>query len=210
MNVHGQAVGILAHHGQRLRAVLTIDAHRKPGRDAVGLKKNHELANALMLRPGGLHGFQALFAETGQFEHALGVVIHDVERACAEVRHDAVSPLRPYALDAAGREKKPYALFGGGQLFLKRGHLYLTAELRMLDPAALHAQPGAGLRRRHAAHHGHRIFPSLHAEPEYRPAVFRVVEDHALQRAGKFLRAVGAILGQHIHLFHIFPPRALL
>ena len=204
--VHGEAVGILAHHGKGLRAVLAIDAHRHVGGHAVGLKKDHELAYALMLRPGSLHGLKALLAESRQLQHAVRIVIHDVERVRAEMRHDAVGPLGAYALDAAGGKKETYALFRGRKFLLTGGHLNLPAEFRMIDPATLHAKTGAGLRRGQTAHDHHRVFPPLDTEPEYRPAVFLVVKDHPLQSAGKLLRPVGVFRGQHIHLFHDFRP----
>ena len=202
--IHGQPVGIFPHHGKSLRTVLTIDAHRKTGRHAVRLQEDHKFPNSLMLRPRRLHGLQPFFAEAGKLQHTVRVVIHHFQGIRPEMRHNAVGPFRPYALDAAGSKEKTDALFRGGKFLFPRGHLYLAAELRMTDPVPLYAQAHAGLGRRHGAHNGHRILPSFHAQPEHRPAVFLVMENHALQRAGKFLRLVGPLRGQHIHLFHQF------
>jgi hypothetical protein len=51
-NVTGQAIWVLGHHLNGVRAVGLVDAHGARPSDAVGVQEHHDLADDLLFGPG--------------------------------------------------------------------------------------------------------------------------------------------------------------
>ena len=201
-DVHGQAVGVLAHHVEGLAAVGAVDAHGIGGRDAVGLQKEQQIADAPVLGPAFLDLLETLLAHALDLEQAFGLFVQHADGVRAEGGHDASGHLLAHALDEAGGQIQPYAFAGGGQHLLGHVEGQLAAEARVVDPAAADLQLDAHLRVDHVAHAGHGIAAhraagraldlglhgqgSVGQQAQHGITVLFVVEDHTLQRAGEF------------------------
>ncbi len=84
VDVQRQPVRVLAHPLDGLLAIGLVDAHRARGADAVGLQKDHDLADDLLLGPGLGDALLALRADTAQRQQLLRVVLDDIEHSLAE------------------------------------------------------------------------------------------------------------------------------
>ena len=156
-DVHGQTVGVLAHHVEGLAAVGAVDAHGIGGRDAVGLQKEQQVADAPVLGPAFLDLLETLLAHALDLEQAFGLFVQHADGVRAEGRHDAPGHLLAHALDEARGQVQADALAGGGQHLLGHVEGQLAAETRVVDPAAADLQLDAHLRVDHVAHAGHGI-----------------------------------------------------
>ena len=206
MNIHSQPVGIFAHDLKRVGPVGAIDAHGIGGRDAVRLQKEHEIADASVRGPALLDALQPLLAHAVHGKQPIRLLVQNTDGVRAEGIHNAPGQTFPHALNQPRGKIEPDALAGDGQHFLKVRKLQLAAETRIVDPAPLHAHMGSCLRADGMADAGHGISADaargraldlgfsgqsgVRHKAEDGIAVFLIVEDHALQRAGQ-LRDIG-------------------
>ncbi len=96
-NITGQPVGVAAQHGNGAMPVALEDFHRLPGRDVVILKKERQLTDVVLLRPGPPDAVQALAADAPDASKLLDVLLDDIERPVSELVDDASGHFRPQA-----------------------------------------------------------------------------------------------------------------
>ena len=199
VDVHGQAVGILAHHRQGLLPVVAVDAHGIGGADPVRLQEHDQVADALMVGPARLDALQRLAAHAADPQQPVRLLVQHAKGVLAEGIHDACGHGFAHALDEAGTEIMADALHGCGQQVLVVFHGKLPPEARVVHPAAHQLQRCPRLRRNHVPHHADHVALGQRAQAQHGVAVFLVVEDDAVEHAGKLLRCVLRLLhgGQH-------------
>ncbi len=181
VDVHGQAVGVLAHHRKRLLPVVTVDAHGVGGADPVRLQEHDQVADALVVGPARLDALQGLAAHAADPQQPFRLFVQHAEGVLAEGVHDARGHGFAHALDQAGPEIVADALHGCGQQVLVAFHGELPPEARVVHPAAHQLQRGSRLRRNHVPHHAEHVALD------------------AVEHAGKLHRGVLRLLqgGQH-------------
>ncbi len=98
-HVEGQAVRVLAHPGHGVRSVALVDAQGQPGRHAVALQEDHDLALSSLGAPGLADGPGARVSDPGHLAEALGVLVEDLEGLLPEAGDHAPRELGADALD---------------------------------------------------------------------------------------------------------------
>ena len=98
------AVGFGGQDFLRVLAVGLDDADAQGVRHAVGLQEDHDLAQGLLVIPGGLDGFRPSGADAVDLAEAAGLVRDDVEGAHAETGDDLVGVGLADAFDEAAAE----------------------------------------------------------------------------------------------------------
>src|SRR6266487_873528 len=111
-DVARQAIGVLRHHLHGIAAVGLVDAHRPRRADTMAVQEDHDLADCLLLGPGGRDAAGSHRADAVHLPQAIRLRLDDVKHLVAEGtqelfgidRADAADHSRgEILLDALGR-----------------------------------------------------------------------------------------------------------
>ena len=83
-DVSGKPIGVLGHDLHGVRAVGLEDANRPGGSDPIAVKKDHDLPDDLLLRPGVRDPFGSNHADTRHLAKPIGLGLDDVEDLLTE------------------------------------------------------------------------------------------------------------------------------
>jgi len=183
VHVEGDPVGVFLHDLQGSRAVVLEQPDRVRAADAVGLQKEHQVADFAVLAPGLLDARQLLGADPFDFEEFVRVVVQDVHGVIAEGLDDAGCYFLAHALDHARLEELPDALDCGQKLTVTDVRRELHPPLGVLLPAALQDHGLARRRIEHAPDNGDRAQMIGDHDPGHGEAVLGVVKREALDDA---------------------------
>src|SRR5512132_2583160 len=184
-DVARQAVRILRDQPDRIGTVGLEDAHRPQCADAVAVQKDHDLADRLLIGPGGDNVLGALRSDAVDLPQTLGGLFDGVEHLFAEGLHqlpgvdraDALDHSRSeILLDALGRRRRRRTQEVGAELHAVRP---------IVDPPATRLDELAGADRRRMTDDGNQIALAARLHPQHAEAVVLVVEGHALDEAGQ-------------------------
>ena len=197
VDVFRQRVGVGPHGFDRGLAVGFVDADRPARADAVGVKEDHDLADDLLLRPGGLDFQPPLLADPGNFLEAGGKLVDDREDSLVEFLHELLCVNRPDPLDEPAAEILFDALSRRGRAGLDEVGFELQAVIAVLDPGALRGHPLARRDIRHIPDHRDQVALPLDFHPQNRKTGLVVVIGDPLHHAshsilrGRFARLLG-------------------
>lgn len=104
--------------------------------DAMGLQKDHDLANDFLLGPGIGDAPLALATNARECQQLFRVVLDDVEHPLAKGLDQFMCEMRPYTLDHPGAQITLNALQCTGRNHAQLPRLELQAMLAVVDPAA--------------------------------------------------------------------------
>src|SRR6266568_2573663 len=83
-DVAGQAIGVLRHHLHGIAAVGLVDAHRPRRADTLAMQEDHDLADRLLLGPGGPDAAGSYRADAVHLPQAIRLRLDDIEHLVAE------------------------------------------------------------------------------------------------------------------------------
>ena len=196
VKILGQTIGVVLDDGDRLVAVLLIDTHRVQGRDAVLLKKEHDVAYGPVLAPGLADAGQFLASNAGHLGQLVDILFEHLQSAVAEMADNAAGDLRPHAADQPGTKIFFQGAGAGRFEFGRESGLELAAESGVLRPVAgeLHGGPG---KDPHLVHRdrGRIAQQAKERDLEHRPAAGFVVVGDPFDNASNFFL--------NFRLFHV-------
>ena len=149
------------------------------------VQEDHDLADDLLLGPGGGDALGAHRADARHLAQALGLRFDDVEHLLAEGPHQLLGVDRADAADHAGAEILLDAVDRCRRRGLQKPRLELLAVGAVVDPFARRGDPLAGGDRRGVADDGHQIAMAACLHPQNAEAVLGVVEGDPLDEAGE-------------------------
>ena len=178
-----QAVGFVAHNGDRFTTVRLVDAHRKARRDIVSLQEQHDLFDLLLLRPRLRDLPRADTTDAGDLRQTTGLLVDDRQRLQTEMVDDAVCGDRSYALYETRPQVLADALHSCGKLLGIVLDDELLAVLRVALPAPPQLHRCTDVQARHAPDDRDRVVASSRHQLRYSVPVLLVVICNPLQRS---------------------------
>ena len=203
-DVARQPIGVLRDQPDRIGAVGLEDAHRPRRADAVAVQEDHDLADRLLIGPGGDDAVGALRADAVDLLQPLRRLLDDVEHLFAEGLDQLLGVDRADALDHARGEVLLDALGRRGRRRAQEVGAELHAMRPVVDPPAACLDELAGADRRGMADDGDQVALAARLHPQDAEPAVLVVEGDALDEAGEVL-AVGCGL-RRPHPRLTFPP----
>lgn len=114
-DVSGESVGVIFDDRDRHLAVVTVDAVGKGRTNSVGLEKDHDASDGLMLSPSVCDGFASSFSDAFYFTQSFGVLVEDGDGLFAEMVDDSFGEARADSFDEVGGEEADESFSGAGQ-----------------------------------------------------------------------------------------------
>ena len=119
-NVLGEPVGVFAHYGDRVFAVLLEYLHRVGGAHAMPLQEDHHVPYLFLRLPGFAYHPDPLFPYAVDLPEPLYIAVDHVEGLYGELRDEPFSHDGTDAFDHARAQVALYAGDGGGHDELRR------------------------------------------------------------------------------------------
>lgn len=184
VNIQCQAVGILSDLDDGLFAVGLVYPYRPPCSDSVGLEKDHDLPDELLLGLGGgdlLHPFPA---DAREIQEPFWLGFGDGENILPECLDKHLGEMGADPLDHAGTKifLDPFEGAGGDRLELVRLELESVNAVVLPCPDAFDVFAGGD--GCCGADDGDQVPPSLDLGAEYTETGFLAVEGDPFKRAG--------------------------
>ena len=198
-DVARQPIGVLRDQPDGVGAVGLEDAHRPRGADAVAVQEDHDLADRLLISPGGDDAVGPLGPDAVDLLQACRRLLDDVEDLLAERLDQLLGVDRADALDHARGEVLLDALGGGRRCRAQKIGAELHAVGPIVDPAAARLDELAGADRRGMADDSDQIALAAGLHPQHAEAAVFVVEGDPLDEAGEVF-ALGRGRRRYLHL----------
>ncbi len=193
-NASRQSVRILLDDFDGVWAVGLEDANRLGGRDAMGVKKDHDAANDLLVGPAGGNLLGAHFADAGNVAQTLGRLFDDVEDSGTEGFDEFAGIHGADALDHA----RTQIAFDAGERGRWRDRDELRLELAAMFAIGHPLAAGTGVFARcdgrGMANQGEQFALPLDLEAQDAEPVLCVVVGHPLDQASDAFK-LGGYLG---------------
>ena len=188
-DVTSEPIRVLRDQPDGVGTVGLEDAHRPRRADAVAVQEDHDLADRLLIRPGGDDAVGALRADAVDLLQPCRRLLDDVEHLFAEGLDQLLGVDRADALDHTGSEILLDPL-GGGR---RRRAQEIGAELHpvraVVDPPAARLHELAGTDCRSVADDGDQVALAPRLHPQHAEAAVLVVEGDPLDEASEVLLA---------------------
>jgi hypothetical protein len=192
-----QAIGVLRHNLHGIGAVGLVDAYRPCRAHIVAMQKNHDLADHLLLGPGGDDATGPFWPDAVHFPKAVRLCLDDVEYLVAEGVQQLLGIDRANAANHSRGEVLLDAVDRGGHGGLEEPGFELLAVGTVVDPAAGRRNPLAGRDRGGMTNQSDELAMASDLNPNDAKAILGALVSDALDQSRQHL-AVGR-LGLDLH-----------
>src|SRR5579862_6981412 len=152
-----QNVWIGAEGLDGLFSICLVNPHCPAGAHAIGMEKDHDLANNLLFGPRGFDAPPAFRTDAPDFLQPSGTVFDDLKNLLSELLDEFACVSRSNPLDHAAGQVLFDALPGGRSSAPQQVSPKLKSKLPVLDPPPFGRKPFAGIDRRQRSDHCHRL-----------------------------------------------------
>ena len=173
-NIHAEAIGVLLHKGNGSIVVSLVYFRGISGADTMGLQKQHDLTNLLLVFPGLLDQGDPFCPDPFDFFQTLYLVLDNIKGFFPEFFDDAVRHLGAQAFDHAGTQVSSNAVNGcrhGGSVGM---NLELVTIFRVMHPFPFQVQNFSRGGRRDVSDNGNEVPLALHFQFGDRVAILLV------------------------------------
>ena len=209
-DVARKPVGVLRDQPDGVGAIGLEDAHRPRRADTVAVQEDHDLADRLLIGPGGDDAVGALGPDAVDLFQPCRRLLDDVEDLLAERLDQLLGVDRADALDHARGEVLLDPLGGSGRCRSQEIGAELHAMCPIVDPPAARLDELAGADRRGMADDGDQIALAARLHPQDTEAAVLVVEGDPLDQAGEVLALGRGRRPRHRGLPSLFQDRRAL
>jgi len=170
-----------------LFSISFVDPHRPAGAYAIGMQKDHDLANDLLFGPGGFDAAPAFRTDALDFLKPSGAVFDDLKNLFTELRDEFAGVGRANPLDHAAGQVLFDALPCGWGCAAEQVGPKLKPKLPVLNPSPFGRKPFAGIDRRQRSNHCHRLAMASRFDLDDGEAILLVEETDPFNQAGEAL-----------------------
>ena len=186
-DVAGQTVRVLRHDLHGVGAVGLVDAHRSRRPDPVAVQKHHDLADDLLLGPGGCDAICPHRSDAVHFPQAVRLRLDDVEHLLPESSQQLLGVDRPDAPDHARGKVLLDAVERGRGGGLEEPGLELLTVSAVIRPVTGGRDPLTGGNHGGMANDRDEIAVTTRLHPDDAKAVLGVLVGDALDQPGQHL-----------------------
>src|SRR5262249_31680791 len=152
-----------------------VDPHRQGGADAMAVQENHDLADCLLLGPGGRDASGSYRTDAVYLLQAIRCRLDDIEYLLTKGAQKLLGIARANAADHARGEVLLDGLDRRGRRGLKETSLDLLTVSAVIDPVAGRGHPFAGRDRSGMAHQGDHFAVAAGLNPQDAKAILSVL-----------------------------------
>src|SRR6266516_5743200 len=196
-----QAIGILRHDLHGIAAIGLVNAHRPSRADPMAVQEDHDLADRLLLGPGGRDAAGAHRTDAIHLPQTIWFRFDDIEHLLAEGAQELLGIHRADAADHSRREILLDALKRGGRRGLEEPSFELLTVSTVVNPVARCRDPLTGRDRGGMANQGDQLAVATSLNPQDAKTVLGVLVSDALDQSGEHLaiRLRGLALHDGLH-----------